>query len=148
MSASASFCASSRRSGSAWKAHACYPAWAPELEGPDLVGPPSRPTKPAATATTSLPAPDGRVGIAVGDVSGHGVGAALPTAEARAYLRSLSKTTTDLGEILRQLNLLLCHDTEGARFVTLTAPVHRHLSRGRWQDVTEEEQAPASEWGV
>jgi 3-isopropylmalate dehydrogenase len=29
-----------------------------------------------------------------------------------------------------------------------TAAVHRHLSWRRWQDVTEDEQAPASEWGV
>jgi len=52
-------------------------------------------------------------------VSGHGFGAALLMAETRAFLRSLSRSATDLREILRQLNLLLCHDTDDERFVTL-----------------------------
>ena len=66
-----------------------------------------------------VPFPDGRVGIAVGDVSGHGFGPALLMAETRAYLRSLSKTSVDLGQILRRLNRFLCEDTEDERFVTL-----------------------------
>ena len=66
-----------------------------------------------------VPFADGRVGIAVGDVSGHGFGPALIMAETRAYLRSLSRTSSDLGQILRRLNRLLCQDTEDERFVTL-----------------------------
>jgi PAS domain S-box-containing protein len=96
-----------------------YPARAPKLAGFDLAGAAFPADHTCGDYFDFLPAADGRVGIAVGDVSGHGFGAALLMAETRAYLRSLSKTTTDLGEILRQLNLLLCHDTEDERFVTL-----------------------------
>jgi sigma-B regulation protein RsbU (phosphoserine phosphatase) len=63
------------------------------------------------------------VAIAVGDVSGHGLSAALLMAETRAYVRSLVRTITDLGEILRQLNLFLCDDTEDERFVTLVLTI-------------------------
>lgn len=96
-----------------------YPARPPELAGFDLAGAAFPADHTCGDYYDFLPAADGRVGIAVGDVSGHGFGAALLMAETRAYLRSLSRSTTDLGEILRQLNLLLCHDTEDERFVTL-----------------------------
>jgi phosphoserine phosphatase RsbU/P len=96
-----------------------YPARAPELAGFDLAGAAFPADHTCGDYFDFLPTADGRVAIAVGDVSGHGFGAALLMAETRAYLRSLSKSTTDLGEILRQLNLLLCRDTEDERFVTL-----------------------------
>jgi PAS domain S-box-containing protein len=96
-----------------------YPARAPELAGFDLAGAAFPADHTCGDYFDFLPTADGRVGIAVGDVSGHGFGAALLMAETRAYLRSLSKATPDLAEILRQLNLILCHDTEDERFVTL-----------------------------
>jgi serine phosphatase RsbU (regulator of sigma subunit) len=66
---------------------------------------------------------DGRLGIAVGDVSGHGFAAALLMAETRAYLRSLARATTCLSEILGALNAFLLDDTEDHRFVTLMLAV-------------------------
>jgi sigma-B regulation protein RsbU (phosphoserine phosphatase) len=96
-----------------------YPARSPELPGFDLAGATFPTDHTCGDYYDFVPAADGRLGIAVGDVSGHGFGAALLMAETRAYLRSLSKTTADLGEILRQLNLLLHQDTEDERFVTL-----------------------------
>ena len=96
-----------------------YPLGAPELPGFDLAGAAFPASQTGGDYFDFLPAADGRIAIAVGDVSGHGFGAALLMAETRAYLRSLSKATADLGEILRQLNLFLCHDTEDERFVTL-----------------------------
>jgi sigma-B regulation protein RsbU (phosphoserine phosphatase) len=96
-----------------------YPLGAPDLPGFDLAGAAFPAHQTGGDYFDFLPAADGRTGIAVGDVSGHGFGAALLMAETRAYLRSLSKTTADLGEILRQLNLLLRHDTDDERYVTL-----------------------------
>jgi sigma-B regulation protein RsbU (phosphoserine phosphatase) len=96
-----------------------YPLGAPELPGFDLAGAAFPADQTGGDYFDFLPTADGRMGIAVGDVSGHGLGAALLMAETRAYLRSLSKATTDLGEILRQLNVLLRHDTDDERFVTL-----------------------------
>jgi sigma-B regulation protein RsbU (phosphoserine phosphatase) len=96
-----------------------YPARSPELPGFDLAGATFPADHTCGDYYDFMPVAGGRLGIAVGDVSGHGFGAALLMAETRAYLRSLSKTTADLGEILRQLNLLLYQDTEDERFVTL-----------------------------
>ena len=48
--------------------------------------------------------PDGSLGLAVGDVSGHGVGPALLMAEVRAFLRAFAQTEPDVGAILGLMN--------------------------------------------
>ena len=61
-----------------------------------------------------------RVGIALGDVSGHGIGAALLMASARAVLRSHAGAYgDDLGGLFDRLNRHLVRDTGDARFMTL-----------------------------
>ncbi|MCG6924270.1 MAG: SpoIIE family protein phosphatase [Acidobacteria bacterium] len=96
-----------------------YPAGPLELAGFDLVGAAVAADHTCGDYYDFVPLEDGRVAIAVGDVSGHGLSAALLMAETRAYLRSLLRSSTDLDEILRQLNVFLCDDTEDERFVTL-----------------------------
>jgi PAS domain S-box-containing protein len=66
-----------------------------------------------------LPLPDGNLGVAIGDVSGHGVGPALLMAEVRAYLRAFAHLSADPGEILRLVNRVILPDIEGDRFITL-----------------------------
>jgi sigma-B regulation protein RsbU (phosphoserine phosphatase) len=66
-----------------------------------------------------IPLPDGSLGIAVGDVSGHGFGPALLMSATHAYLRALARTHADVSAILTQLNRLLAEDTGGEHFVTL-----------------------------
>jgi sigma-B regulation protein RsbU (phosphoserine phosphatase) len=77
-----------------------------------------------------IPLPNGSIGIVIGDVMGHGSPAALLMTTTRAYLRSLTRTLSDPGEILTQLNQLLEGDV-GERFVTLLFavidPSHRLL---------------------
>ena len=63
--------------------------------------------------------PDGCLGIAIGDVSGHGFGSALIMAETRAYIRSFAETEPDVGRILTLVNHALAQDLEGGRHVTL-----------------------------
>ena len=62
-----------------------------------------------------------RFGIAVGDVTGHGVGAALLMATARALIRGLTTTwPKNLAESLTQVNSLLSADIrETGRFMSL-----------------------------
>ena len=70
-----------------------------------------------------LPHPDpDREGfaVAVGDVSGHGIPAALLMASARALIRSRATQAGALGEMLTDVNRLMCRDTgQSGRFMTL-----------------------------
>jgi hypothetical protein len=63
--------------------------------------------------------PNGRLLIVIGDVSGHGFGAALVMAETRAYLRSYANGESDLGSLLRVINRKLAADLDGRHYVTL-----------------------------
>ena len=66
-----------------------------------------------------LSLPGGRVGLAVGDVSGHGVGAAIFAATARAYLRAVAVQYRQAGPALTQLNRVMEPDLERGQFMTL-----------------------------
>jgi sigma-B regulation protein RsbU (phosphoserine phosphatase) len=63
--------------------------------------------------------PDGCLCIAIGDVSGHGFGAALLMAETRAYVRSYAMLESDMGAILSRVNSALVKDLGGGQYVTL-----------------------------
>lgn len=67
-----------------------------------------------------LRTPDGSVVLALGDVSGHGVGPAMVGAECRAYWRGLAQSLTLRDAVLR-LNELIQADLSGDRFVTFAA---------------------------
>ncbi len=59
------------------------------------------------------------LGIAVGDVSGHGIGAALLMASARGVIRShASGFSQDLGDLFAMLNQHLLRDTGTNQFLT------------------------------
>jgi sigma-B regulation protein RsbU (phosphoserine phosphatase) len=61
-----------------------------------------------------------RFGIVVGDVTGHGVGAALLMATARALIRGLVTRPENLAESLTQVNTLLSADVrDSGRFISL-----------------------------
>jgi phosphoserine phosphatase RsbU/P len=63
--------------------------------------------------------PDTTAAIAVGDVVGHGVAAAMLMATARGILRSRCRTPGTLADLLTHLNSLLVEDTRGDRFMTM-----------------------------
>jgi len=65
--------------------------------------------------------PSGKVAIAVGDVSGHGLQAALVMAATRAYLRAFLQTTDSLARVVTLLNDALVPDLSGGRFLTFFA---------------------------
>jgi PAS domain S-box-containing protein len=66
-----------------------------------------------------LPLLDGSLGVAIGDVSGHGIGPALLMAEVRAYLRAFAQMRAEPGDILGLVNRIILPDIEGDRFITL-----------------------------
>lgn len=62
---------------------------------------------------------EGEATLMIGDASGHGFAAALVSVAAKSYLRALSRTYHDLGELLKHVNQLLVEDLAEGRFVTL-----------------------------
>jgi sigma-B regulation protein RsbU (phosphoserine phosphatase) len=57
--------------------------------------------------------------VALGDVMGHGVAAALVMAGARAVLRDRVGTAGSLADLMNRLNVMLAADLEGTRFMTM-----------------------------
>lgn len=66
-----------------------------------------------------LPAANDRTAVAVADVSGKGVAAALLASNLQATLRALAPVTADLAELLGHINRQLCGATDDEHFATL-----------------------------
>jgi sigma-B regulation protein RsbU (phosphoserine phosphatase) len=62
--------------------------------------------------------PSGEMGVVIADVVGKGVPASLMMASTRSALRSFAERVPDIGELMRRVNLRLCHDTLPSEFVT------------------------------
>ena len=76
---------------------------------------------------------NGHVGLAIGDVCGHGLGPALVMSEVRALLRSGAAETSDVAELLRRVNATLIADLEDDNFVTLMmATIETSAHRLEW----------------
>jgi PAS domain S-box-containing protein len=66
-----------------------------------------------------IPLADGSLAVAIGDVSGHGMDAALVMALVRAYVRAFASLCQDVGEVLSRVNTMLLPDMDGGRHATL-----------------------------
>lgn len=79
-----------------------------------------------------LKLPGGRLGIAIGDVSGKGVGAALMMASLEASLRALASVVDDPAELMDRVNSLVYQASSANRYATLFYaqfdPTRRRLS--------------------
>jgi serine phosphatase RsbU (regulator of sigma subunit) len=91
----------------------------PRLAGFDIAGMCLPAAETGGDFFDYIEAADGSLGVALGDVSGHGLGPAILASETRAYLRAFAQMNESPGQILVRANRLLCEDTEGIRFVTL-----------------------------
>jgi len=77
--------------------------------------------------------PEHELHIAVGDVMGHGIAAAMLMATARGILHSGTRSKTGLADLMTHMNELLVRDTEGERFMTmLLMTVDRDGGRMSW----------------
>lgn len=74
-------------------------------------------------------APDNSLGVAIGNVNGHGFGTALVMALTRAYVRSFCSQGLGVAKVLNGVNRMLLADLEESRFVTLLL-VHLDLTDG------------------
>jgi sigma-B regulation protein RsbU (phosphoserine phosphatase) len=66
-----------------------------------------------------FPMPEGTVGIAIGDVTGHGFGSALLMAEMRAYTRLVAASEPDVGKVLQRVGRILYGDLDKSQLITL-----------------------------
>jgi phosphoserine phosphatase RsbU/P len=98
------------------------PATAPKVRGLDVAGHSTYCDETGGDYFDFLvldkAAPD-QVLVALGDVMGHGVAAALVMAGVRAVLRDRAVAAGDLAELLGRLNKLIAADHGGDRFMTM-----------------------------
>jgi serine phosphatase RsbU (regulator of sigma subunit) len=68
--------------------------------------------------------PDGRLVVALADVTGHGIGPALVMAVCRAYARAAAPGTPNPAALLEQINGLIYHDLASTgRFITMVIAI-------------------------
>jgi phosphoserine phosphatase len=95
------------------------PKFAPTIHGMQAVGW----TKPASItggdAFDLWKIADGKLGIFLGDASGHGLAPALVVSQARTLARALSEIDCDPRWVLTRMNNRLVNDLELGRFVTV-----------------------------
>jgi serine phosphatase RsbU (regulator of sigma subunit) len=96
-----------------------FPNGAPRLAGFDIAGVCHPADATGGDYFDFIPISGGGLGIAVGDVSGHGFGPALLMAEIHAVIRALALAHNDVGEILTLANRIVCEDTADEQFVTV-----------------------------
>ena len=75
-----------------------------------------------------------RIGIAVGDVSGHGISAALLMATVRAFIKSRVTQADSIAESISSVNRLMTRDTrDSGQFVTLFyTEIYPEEKKMRW----------------
>src|SRR5436190_1706193 len=97
---------------------ALIPASPPEVPGLCAVGWAQTASVTGGDAYDLWTMPDGRMGIFLGDASGHGIAPALVVSQARTLIRALSEINCDPLWLLSRVNARLASDLEPGMFVT------------------------------
>lgn len=95
------------------------PNAAPTLSGFDIAGRAAYCNETGGDYLDYIDVGGGQLGIVLGDVSGHGVGAALLMASARATLRAHARRDDNPSDVIAALNRDLETDASGGRFMTM-----------------------------
>jgi serine phosphatase RsbU (regulator of sigma subunit) len=96
-----------------------YPQFPPAIPGYDIAGASFPAKHVGGDYYDFLDLADHYLGIAIGDASGHGVGAALVSAETRALLRALVISHHSVDEIITLANRVLTAGMKDTHFITL-----------------------------
>lgn len=94
------------------------PAEAPRLAGTDLAGYNAACRTVGGDYYDFFPYPDGRVALALGDVSGKGMPASLMMMALHARVQVLAEDPGDLGAFMMRLNKATCLKCPSNRFIT------------------------------
>jgi serine phosphatase RsbU (regulator of sigma subunit) len=94
------------------------PDQAPQISGADLAGFNAACRTVGGDYYDFFPYPDGRVGLALGDVSGKGMPASLLMMGLQARVQVLAEEPKDLGAFMMRLNKTTCLKCPSNRFIT------------------------------
>lgn len=94
------------------------PAGAPAIKGLDLAGFNASCRTVGGDYYDFLPYPDGSVALALGDVSGKGMSAALLMMGFQARVQVLAEEPEDPAELVARLNRIVCTSCPSNRFIT------------------------------
>ena len=100
-----------------------YPQSTPKLEGFEVAGAAFPTEEGCGDYFDFLKLADGRLLVVVGDVSGHGLDAALYMVQTRGYLRAMARQCQGAAELVQKVNELVAQDRMSGRFVTLFAGI-------------------------
>ena len=95
------------------------PSSSPKIQGYEIAGWSKPAEQTGGDYYDWLELPNGRVGITLADVTGHGIGPALVTANCHAYVHSMLPGSDELGQVMQCMNELLVEDLPSNLFVTL-----------------------------
>ncbi len=95
-----------------------FPKQVPELPGLELAGKTAPAQFVGGDYYDFIDFGDGRLGVAVGDVSGHGISSGLVMTMTRTLFRAAAQTGAAPGELLATLNNHLASDNLNGAFVT------------------------------
>ena len=62
---------------------------------------------------------NGRWGVVIADVAGHGIGSSITMSETRAVVRAFANVTSDVGKVLTRANAIVAMDLTQGTFVAL-----------------------------
>ena len=99
------------------------PSTAPQIEGFEIAGWNQPADQTGGDYFDWQLLPSGRVVVALGDVTGHGIGSALLAAVCRAYARANFTMQDELLTAMKRINAALADDMTSGRFVTFVAAV-------------------------
>jgi serine phosphatase RsbU (regulator of sigma subunit) len=94
------------------------PDQSPEVPGADIAGYNAACRTVGGDYYDFFPYPDGRVGLALGDVSGKGMPASLMMMGLQARIQVLAEDPKDLGAFMMRLNKATCVKCPSNRFIT------------------------------
>jgi len=97
---------------------ALLPRTPPEMPGWDVAGWTRPADETGGDCYDWLRLADGALALLIGDATGHGIGPALISSEARALVRGTVTQTTDLARLVPHVNDLLGEDLREGTFVT------------------------------
>jgi phosphoserine phosphatase RsbU/P len=100
------------------------PSVAPEIAGFDIAGMARPAQQTGGDYYDWQPTADGRLIVALADVTGHGIGPALVMAVCRAYARASAARARDAAALLSDVNALIVDDIgSSGRFITMVIAI-------------------------